>query len=128
MNLLQDVATEYHEIPIQEIGLELKPGMKKVFFPAEVKRYVHVGRGAIIQNTKNRKNHPAVLVVDENGNRYAFHAVILRGPSVLKFSLDEPDLDASAFLVTRAAIEAYTDPDGDLPLKEVSLIGEAPEF
>jgi len=126
MNLLRDVVTEYDEIPIQEIGNELKPGMTKVFFPAETKRYVHVSRSAIIHNTKNGRNHPAILVLDENGNKLAFHAVVLRGPAALKFSLNEPGVDANAFLVTRAGIEAYTDPYGDAPVKEVPLSGELP--
>jgi hypothetical protein len=126
MNLLRDVVTEYDELPVMEIGGELKPGMKKVFFPAETKRYVHVSRAAIIQNTKHKKNHPTILVVDENGNRLAYHAVILRGPSALKFALDEPGIDANAFLVTMAGIEAYTDLEGDAPVKEVPLTGEEP--
>ena len=124
MNLLRDVVSEYDEA--QTIGGQLKPGMKKVFFPAEVKRYIHVSRGAIIQNTRFGKNHPTVLVVDEQGNRHAFHAVILRGPSMLTFSLHESGIDANAFLVTLHGIEAYTDPAGDAPIKEVPLSGELP--
>ena len=126
MNLLRDVVTEYDEIPIQEIGGELKPGMTRVFFPAETKRFVHVSRGAIIKNTKHGSNHPTILVVDENGNKHAFHAVVLRGPSALKFSHHERGVDANAFLVTKAGIEAYTDPTGDPPIKEVPLSGELP--
>jgi len=126
MNILRDVVTECDEIPIQEIGNELKPGMTKVFFPAETKRYVHVSRSAIIHNTKNGRNHPTILVVDQNGNKLAFHAVVLRGPAALKFSLNEPGIDANAFLVTKAGIEAYTDPSGDAPVKEVPLFGELP--
>lgn len=127
MNLLRDVVTEYDELPVMEIGGELKPGMKKVFFPAETKRYVHVSRAAIIQNTKHKKNHPTILVVDENGNKLAYHAVILRGPSALKFALEEPGIDANAFLVTMAGIEAYTDLEGDPAVKEVPLTGLEPQ-
>jgi hypothetical protein len=126
MNLIREAVLEYDELPIQEIGSELKPGMTKVFFPAETKRFVHVSRGAIIQNTKNGRNHPTILVIDEAGNKHAFHAVVLRGPSALKFSQHEPGIDANAFLVTRAGIEAYTDPYGDEPIKEVPLNGELP--
>lgn len=127
MNLLREAVQEYDELPIQEIGGELKPGMKKTFFTAETRRFVHVSRGAIVQNTKFGKNHPTILVIDEAGNRYAFHAVVLRGPSALKFSMHEEGIDANAFLVTRAGIEAYTDPHGDMPIKEVPLTGELPE-
>lgn len=126
MNFLKDVVSEYDEIPTQEIGSEISPGMTKVFFPAETKRYVHVSRGAIIQNTKNGKNHPTILIVDEKGDRHAFHAVLLRGPSALKFALNEPGIDANAFVVTRGSIEAYIDPVGDQPIKEVPLFGELP--
>lgn len=122
MNLLKEVHDELDEIPIQEIGSELKPGMRRVFFPAETKRYVHVSRGAIIKNTKFGKNHPACLVVDADGKRYAFHAVVLRGPSVLKFSLHEEGIDANAFLVTKAGIEGYIDPTGDQPIPEVEVV------
>lgn len=80
------IKSEQDEIPIQEIGGELKPGMTKVFFPAEAKRFVHVSRAAIIANTKNNKNHPTIVVIDEAGKKYAYHAVVLRGPSALKYS------------------------------------------
>lgn len=121
MQLLRDISDELDEIPIQEIGGELKPGMKRTFFPAETKRYVHVSRGAIIRNTKDGKNHPTCLVIDGDGKRYAFHAVILRGPSALKYSAHEEGVDANAFLVTKAGIEGYIDPDGDEPVKEVPV-------
>ncbi len=126
MNFIKELAKEYDELPIQEIGTELKPGMKKVFFPAETRRFVHVSRGAIVQNTRHGKNHPTILVVDEAGNRFAYHAVVLRGPAALKFALDEPGIDANAFLVTKSGIEAYSDPEGDAPIKEVPLSGEEP--
>ena len=112
------IKSEQDEIPIQEIGGELKPGMTKVFFPAEAKRFVHVSRAAIIANTKNNKNHPTIVVIDEAGKKYAYHAVVLRGPSALKYSAHEPGIDANVFLVTKAGIEAYTDPNGDLPVIE----------
>lgn len=121
MNFLQDLKSELSEAPVQEIGCEIKAGMKKSFFPAEVKRFVHVSRGAIIQNTKHGKNHPTCLVVDEDGKRHAFHAVVLRGPSALKYSSYEEGIDANAFLVTKSGIEGYTDPEGDEMVPEVPV-------
>jgi len=111
----------------QEMGATVHAGMKRYWFPPETRRYVHVSRGAIMQNIKHKKNHPAILVVDDDGNRYAFHSVILKGPAILMFKHNHPDLDAHVFLVTDEGVEAYVDPNADMPIREVALHGNLPQ-
>lgn len=105
------------ELPVQEIGNEIEPGMTKHFFPAEVKRFVAVNRWAIQLNSQEGANHPTCVVVDENGEAKQFHAVILRGPSALRYSEDQDNDLPFVHLVTTAAIEGYLDPAGDRALE-----------
>jgi len=91
-----------------------------------VKRFVHVSRPAIIRNVKDGKNHPTVVIIDEEGKKYNYHAVVLRGPSALKYDSSPESIEANVFIVTRAGIEGYTDPDGDPPVMEVDVMEPQP--
>lgn len=97
-----------------------KSSLKKYWFPGGSIRYIHVSRGAIIQNTKHKKNHPTILVIDSDGQKYLYHHLILRGPSMINFSHQHPEIDAHVYIMTEDAIEAYYDLAGDSPNQELS--------
>lgn len=131
-SVIVEPVTQVHpeSLPTCQVGSEIKPGMKKVFFPAQTLRSIHVSRGACAINNRNHavygayESHPAILisnfptciVIDEHGQKHRFHAVILQGPAALKYE-PKPDnrpqgVNATMYLVTTGAIEGYVDPDG----------------
>jgi len=128
MHLIEEIKIEKDNLPIQEIGSELKPGMIKAFFPAETRRMVHVNRHAITANVSKGKNYPTCIVIDADGTKYQFHAIVLQGPAALKYE-ESPEVAANVFLVTNAAIEAYLDPNAQqFFVQEMPVMKELPKL
>jgi len=98
--------------PVTSVLGEIKPeGMEMTHLPEGKRRYVHVIRKAIQFNTKRRENYWAtVLVQEEDGTRYWFHAVLLHGQCALKFEDNNAEVSANVYLVTYGKIMGYYDP------------------
>lgn len=67
------------------------------------RRLVHVSRGAIGFNIKDRQNYwPTGVVIDEKGNKHEFHEVFIHSPGTLVFDADGKT--ANVYFVTYGQI------------------------
>lgn len=68
------------------------------------------------QNVKNNpKNLPVFVATDETGHQRHGHFVEIRGPSVLRYSPDDPlpgDYEAVAYIETQSEVKVFTKTGG----------------
>lgn len=80
--------------------------LAKKRFVAGKKRYIYVNKEAIEHNAREGTNFPTILVSDERGKKFEFHAVKFTG--LLSCGL-APGIQAKVFAITYDEIEAFID-------------------